>query len=79
MGQIRGFSRSDLAPNALKSDLKKPRICPIGVNLTHLGAKPTIPVNEYHSATITNIIVYLDFKNILHKATSYTEVSAVIK
>ena len=35
MGQIRGFIRSDFsafgagAPNALKSDLKKPRICPI--------------------------------------------------
>ena len=35
MGQIRGFFRSDFsafgtgAPNALKSDLKKPRICPI--------------------------------------------------
>ena len=35
MGQIRGFFRSNFsafgtgAPNALKSDLKKPRICPI--------------------------------------------------
>ena len=35
MGQIRAFFRSDLsafgagAPNALKSDLKKARICPI--------------------------------------------------
>ena len=35
MGQIRGFFRSDFsafgapAPNALKSDRKKPRICPI--------------------------------------------------
>ena len=35
MGQIRGFFRSDFsafgaaAPNALKSDQKKPRICPI--------------------------------------------------
>ena len=35
MGQIRGFFRSDFsalgagAPNALESDLKKPRICPI--------------------------------------------------
>ena len=31
------------APNALKSDLKKPRICPIWANLAHFGAKPTIP------------------------------------
>ena len=35
IGQIRDFFRSDFstfgagAPNALKSDLKKPRICPI--------------------------------------------------
>ena len=29
--------------NALKSDLKKTRICPIWANLTHFGAKPTIP------------------------------------
>ena len=30
--------------NELNSDLKKPRICLIfGANLTHFGAKPTIP------------------------------------
>ena len=44
MGNIRGFFRSDFsafgagAPNALKSDLK--------ANLTHFGAKPTIPVSR---------------------------------
>ena len=45
----RGFFRSDfsafgaLAPNALKSDLKSPEFVPFGANLTHFGAKPTIP------------------------------------
>ena len=45
-------------PNALKYDLKNPRICPVplGANLTHFGAKPTIPawppshtVNQIHT------------------------------
>ena len=31
------------APNALKSDLKKPGFVPFGANLTHFEAKPTIP------------------------------------
>ena len=31
------------APKALKSDLKKPGFVPFGANLTHFGAKPTIP------------------------------------
>ena len=35
------------AQNALKSDLKKPGICPILANLTHFGAKPTIPEGNY--------------------------------
>ena len=43
------------APNALKSDLKKPRIFPI---LTHFGAKPTIPdsciVDEVHIPALTH-------------------------
>ena len=31
------------APNALKFNLKKPGFVPFGANLTHFGAKPTIP------------------------------------
>jgi len=44
-GRILGFFRSDFsafgapAPNALKSD----GFVPFGANLTHFGAKPTIP------------------------------------
>ena len=47
MGQIRGFFRSDFsvfgaeAPNALKSDLKKPGFVPFGANLTTL--EPNLP------------------------------------
>ena len=37
------------APNALKSDLKKPGFVPFGANLTHFGAKPTNPADRLHS------------------------------
>ena len=46
MGQIRDFFRSDFSliePNVLKTDLKSPGFVPFGANLTHFGAKPTIP------------------------------------
>ena len=46
MGYIRDFSRSEsssVSQNVLKSDLKSPRFVPFRANLTHFGAKPTIP------------------------------------
>ena len=64
MGQIRGFFRSDFsafgapAPNALKSDLKKSRICPIWGQCDHFGAKPNIPgVNGVHSVAEITVAV----------------------
>ena len=52
MGQIRGFFRSYFsefgapAPNALKSDLKKPRICPIW------GQSDPLWSQTYHPCTV---------------------------
>ena len=41
-----GFFRSAPAPNALKSDLKSPGFVPFRANLTHFGAKPSIPTDD---------------------------------
>ena len=43
MGQIRGLFRSAGAPNALKSDLKKPRICPIWGQSDPLWSQTYLP------------------------------------
>ena len=63
MGQIRDFFRSDFsafgapAPNALKSDLKKPRICPIWGQSDPLWSQTYHPCPcSYHIYHITLLL-----------------------
>ena len=42
-GLFQIFQYSSLSKNIVKSGLKNPGFVPFRVNLTHFGAKPTIP------------------------------------
>ena len=67
MGQIRGFFRSDFstfgagAPNALKSDLKKPRICPIW------GQSEPLWSQTYHPCVRPSLSPHNTATNTTHK------------
>ena len=62
MGQIRGFFRSDFSafgaesPNALKSDLKKSRICPIWDHSDPLWRQIYHPCPDWCSLTVSYLL-----------------------